>query len=236
MRPAIGLAPMGGHTQVVIWGSAGHAKVVADVIALHGGAVVALVDNNPDAEACLDGVPLLIGWAGLRGWLRSRKTEGRLSAAIAVGGGKGADRQQLLREMCDAGFDAPCIVHPTASLSRSARIGAGCHVLANSVIAADSVLGDACIVNNSASVDHECQLSSGVHIAPGAVLCGCVTVDENAFVGAGAVVLPRIRIGRGAVVGAGSVVSRDVADNVTVVGVPARGFGKEGFHGRETSR
>jgi acetyltransferase-like isoleucine patch superfamily enzyme len=60
-----------------------------------------------------------------------------------------------------------------------------------------------------------------VHVAPGATLCGCVDVGEDAMVGAGATVLPRLRIGRGAVVGAGAVVTRAVADGTVVVGIPA---------------
>ena len=78
------------------------------------------------------------------------------------------------------------------------------------------------IVNHGATVDHECVLADGVHVAPGATLCGCVTVDAHAMVGAGAVVLPRIRIGARAIVGAGAVVTRDVPADCTVVGSPAK--------------
>ena len=41
-------------------------------------------------------------------------------------------------------------------------------------------------------------------------------------IGAGAVVLPGIRIGARVRVGAGAVVTKDVVDDATVVGVPAR--------------
>lgn len=51
------------------------------------------------------------------------------------------------------------------------------------------------------------------------------TVEDGAFFGIGARVLGGIRIGRGAQVGANAVVTRDVADGVTVVGIPARPIG-----------
>jgi UDP-2-acetamido-3-amino-2,3-dideoxy-glucuronate N-acetyltransferase len=47
-------------------------------------------------------------------------------------------------------------------------------------------------------------------------------VEERASIGSGAVILGGVRIGRRALVGAGAVVTRDVAPDETVAGVPAR--------------
>ncbi len=47
-------------------------------------------------------------------------------------------------------------------------------------------------------------------------------VKKNASIGSGATILPGITIGEGAMIGAGSVVIKDVPDNLTVVGNPAR--------------
>lgn len=209
----------------VLWGSAGHAKVLADVIGLHQGQVVALFDNNPQAQSCLKDVPLYVGLAGLEAWLKAQASIKGLCAGVAIGGARGLDRLVIARSLQDAGLPLPVLVHPRASVSPTAQIGEGSHVLANAVVATDVLMGKACIVNNNANVDHECVLGDGVHIAPGAVLCGCVTVGENAMIGANAVVLPRLRIGRNVVVGAGAVVTRDVPDDSVVVGNPARFFG-----------
>ncbi|MDR7308887.1 NeuD/PglB/VioB family sugar acetyltransferase [Rhodoferax saidenbachensis] len=209
----------------VLWGSAGHAKVLADVIGLHQGQVVALFDNNPHAQSCLKDVPLYLGLAGLDAWLKAQISIEGLYAGVAIGGARGRDRLMIAQSLQDAGLLLPLLAHPRASISPTAQIGQGSQVLANAVVAADVVMGKACIVNNNANVDHECVLGDGVHIAPGAVLCGCVTVEENTMVGARAVVLPRLRIGRNVVVGAGAVVTRDVPDDSVVVGNPARLLG-----------
>jgi maltose O-acetyltransferase len=50
---------------------------------------------------------------------------------------------------------------------------------------------------------------------------GPVTIEDGAVVMAGATILPGVTIGRGAVVGAGALVTRDVAPNTFVGGVPA---------------
>ncbi len=49
-----------------------------------------------------------------------------------------------------------------------------------------------------------------------------ITIGENVWIGGGAIVLPGVTVGHNSVVGAGSVVTKDVPDNVVVVGNPAR--------------
>ena len=206
----------------ILWGSAGHAKVLAEIIRMKGGRIVALFDNNPETLSCLPGVPLYHGTVGLQDWLKKQESLEGMSAAIAIGGAKGKERQQLAKVLRYIGLSLPCVIHPSAIVSDSANLGEGCQILAQAVVAADVSIGRLCIVNNCANIDHESQLGSGVHIAPGAVLCGCVSIDDNTMIGAGAVVLPRVSIGKDVLVGAGSIVTRDVPDGVVVVGNPAK--------------
>jgi acetyltransferase-like isoleucine patch superfamily enzyme len=60
---------------------------------------------------------------------------------------------------------------------------------------------------------------SGLDIAP-------IVVEDGAWIGAGAIVLPGVNIGSGAVVAAGAVVTKDVAPNTMVGGVPATVIGE----------
>ena len=210
------------HSRYVLWGSTGHAKVLADIIGWNGGRVVALFDNDPEVVSSLEGVPLFRGTCGFQQWLAGQDSLEGIAAALAIGGMRGEDRQQLAQQLKSTGLSLPTLIHQTAAVSKLVRIGEGCQVLANAVVAAGVSMGSLCIVNNSANVDHDCQIGSGVHIAPGAVLCGCITVADYAMIGAGAVVLPWLRIGSDAVVGAGAVVTRDVPDGAVVIGNPAK--------------
>ena len=66
---------------------------------------------------------------------------------------------------------------------KSATIGDGSQILANSSVCVDVSVGAGCIINTSASVDHDCILGAGVHIGPGAKLAGEISVGEGTFIG-----------------------------------------------------
>lgn len=206
-----------------IWGSAGHAKVLASLIADRGGRVVALFDNR-ELPPALPGVPLFVGEAGFRAWADDVAGLSDVIGLAAIGGHRGRDRMHVQGLFRAAGMRLSPLVHPTAFVCATASLGEGTQVLAQAVVAADAVVGEACIVNHKASVDHECALGAGVHVAPGATIAGCVRIGENVLVGAGAVVLPRIAIGANAIIGAGAVVTKDVPDDAVVIGNPARRF------------
>lgn len=205
----------------VVWGSAGHAMVLADILSLDGRKILAFFDNNPDAAPSVSGIPLFIGERGFQRWLGNSRPDGAIAAAVAIGGARGKERVAILRMLAKAGLETPCLIHPGSSTSPAAIIGAGSHVFAMSVVAAGVCAGAGVIVNHGAVVDHECVLGDGCHVAPGAVLCGCVTLGENTFIGAGATVLPRITIGANTVIGAGSVVTRDIPPGSVAYGSPA---------------
>jgi acetyltransferase-like isoleucine patch superfamily enzyme len=54
------------------------------------------------------------------------------------------------------------------------------------------------------------------------LICEPIIIKRNAWIGAAATILPGVTIGENAVVAAGAVVSKDVAANTIVGGVPAK--------------
>ncbi|HUU24009.1 MAG TPA: hypothetical protein VMW68_00370 [Methyloceanibacter sp.] len=115
------------------------------------------------------------------------------NVVIGMGGVTGADlsrRLALLRRYRDAGWAAPAVVHPAATVSRRAKLGPGTIILAGAVVQPGALIDEGAIVNTCAIVEHDSRIGAGVHIAPGATVLGGCGVGEAAMVGAGAVVLP----------------------------------------------
>ena len=210
---------------LIVWGSSGHAKVLHELFNSTEYNIVVFVDNNPNAKSAITNIPLVIGIQGLLDWLVSNnKTAEPLYGIVAIGGERGEDRLKIQNQLTDLGITIINAIHNSCYIATDALIGEGSQILAGAVIASSVIIGCGVIVNTSASIDHECILNDGVHVGPGATLSGCIEVGNHSFIGAGAVVLPRIKIGKNSIIGAGAVVTKNVGDNSTVVGNPAKQY------------
>ena len=205
---------------LLIIGAGGHGKVVADA---------ALETGQWDEVVFLDDA-----WPGKQNngrWpIQGRVDQmpdwkGRCSHAV-VAIGNNHLRLELQSRLVSAGFVVATIVHPSAQVSRYARLGAGSVVFANGVVNVDAEVGDAAIINTAATVDHDCRLGHGVHVAPGANLGGGVSIGDCSWIGIGAAVRHYQSVGAGVMVGAGAVVVNNIEDGVTVIGSPARPVNK----------
>lgn len=205
----------------IIWGCAGHAKVLVSLIQSQGGEIVAFFDNS-EVSSFLSEVPIYFGQMGFQKWLKEAKKISNVTGVVAIGGHRGTDRIKIQNIFRTAGVRLEPLVHHTAFVCNTTTLGEGSQVLAQALVAADSKVGEACIINHKASIDHECVLGDGVHIAPGATVCGCVTIGDNILIGAGSVVLPKLTIGSGSKIGAGAVVTNDVPSGSVIVGNPGR--------------
>lgn len=205
-------------TKLLICGAGGHAKVVIDIAQLLGHEVVAIFDDNSvrHHQLCC-GIPIVGANNQLLAFAQQHQIR---HFFVAIGHNQ--TRLTLAQQWLDAGLCAINLIHPQAIIARSVKIGTGVAIMAGACINPDTILGNQVIINTNAVVDHDCVVADGVHIAPAVALCGGVKVGAQSLIGVGAKVIPRMNIGHAVTVGAGAVVLNDVADNQTVVGIPAK--------------
>jgi acetyltransferase EpsM len=205
--------------RVVIWGSSGHAMVVADIITLQGQFEIAgfLDDVNKDRW----GTPFLcseiIGGKEVLNGLNKMNIQN-----IIFGFGNCEKRLELNSLVQKMGLNLITAIHPSATVAKDVIVGKGTVIAAGAVINPGSIIGENVIINTAASVDHECIINNGVHISPGTHLGGRVTIGEATWVGIGSVIKDHISIGEHSMIGAGSVVLDNIPPNSIAYGVPAK--------------
>ncbi len=85
------------------------------------------------------------------------------------------------------------------------------------------VIGKHCLIAPGVYItDHNHDVSAELPMFEAPCIHGPVDIGDNVWIGAKAIILPGVTIETGAVVGAGSVVTRSVARDMVVAGVPAR--------------
>ncbi len=78
------------------------------------------------------------------------------------------------------------------------------------------------MVNLACTIGHEAVLRRACTLNPTVNISGGDETGEAVLVGTGAQVLQYLTVGHGAIIGGGSVVTKDVAAETLVVGIPAK--------------
>lgn len=102
------------------------------------------------------------------------------------------------------------------TIGKNVFINSGCHFQDQGSI----TIGDGALIGHRvilATLNHNQSPKNRGSMTPSAIIIG-----KNVWIGSGATVLPGVTIGDGAIVGAGSVVTKNVAPNTVVGGVPSK--------------
>ncbi|NJL74792.1 MAG: acetyltransferase [Saprospiraceae bacterium] len=200
----------------IVIGYSGHAFVVLDIIEANGHTVVGYCENEEKLWNPYN-LPFLGNEMSKEGLAVLRQYE----YFIAIG--SNPIRKKVYDKLLGENLQEPAkIIHPSATISPKAVVGAGTMVAAQVAINALAHVGKGVICNTNCIIEHECEIGNFVHIAPGAVLAGNVKIGAGTFVGANAVVKQGVSIGEGVTIGAGTVVLKDVADGIVLVGNPGK--------------
>lgn len=125
---------------------------------------------------------------------------------------------------CQIGDDSR--VGAFVEIQKNVSVGARCKISSHSFICEGVTIEDDCFIGHhvcfindrfprATNSDNLPQSEADWKVVP-------TVVEKGASIGSGAVIMCGVRIGRGSLVGAGAVVTRDVAPNQVVAGVPAR--------------
>lgn len=105
-------------------------------------------------------------------------------------------------------------------IGNDVEIGANCQVAKGAF--SDTIIEDGCKINGLCFIAHNNHLEENVWITGDTMLCGSVHVRRNTTIYSNVIVREQRHIGKQVTVGMGSVVTKDIPDDETWVGSPAR--------------
>jgi sugar O-acyltransferase (sialic acid O-acetyltransferase NeuD family) len=205
---------------LLVIGSSGHAGAVLECVELQEQyTVIGLLDSFEPRGVHKHGY---VVYGRMEDAVELSESTSCRSFFIAVGDNFARWRIASWLSSTIPGIEFPIIMHPSALVSKSARVGPGTVATAGAIISVNAVVGQGCIVNVASAVNHDCRMDDFSSISGGVQLGGGAVVGFRSSVGVGATLREKVVVGRDSVVGAGAVVTSNLPDNIVAYGVPAK--------------
>ena len=205
---------------IVIVGAGGFGKEIAWLIerintkALSYNIIGYLDDNKPIGYK--NGKYLVIGN------LDYLKDKDDIAIAVAIGSSKIRHIVVNKIKIINKSAYFPNLIDPSVICGESLDIGEGNLICAANILTVDYRIGNFNIINLDCTIRHDAILKDFVTLYPSVNVSGNVLIENYTELGTGAQVIQGIKIGKNVIVGAGAVVVRNLEDNITAVGSPAK--------------
>lgn len=118
-------------------------------------------------------------------------------------------------------------IHYTATVAKSAKIGYGTAIMANTVVNSNAVIGDYCTIHSNSLIGHDTKMGSYNFVAAHNVIGSSSTIGDSNFFGLNSTFNNYIEIGDFNFVGMASNVVKGLDSNRKVYGNPAKEFHKD---------
>lgn len=199
---------------ILVYGAGGTGKEVIDYLKeTHAYEILGLIDRQyPDLKEVL-GVPVVGNIEDLDRLYAAGIT--KIVNAVAFQN-RVHYRKEIFELLQRKGFEFVNIIHKTASIEPSVKMGVGNIICAGTIISSGARIGNNCLINNGSIISHDCIVSDHCHIASGAVLAGYVTIGENTLIGQNCTLNIGVKIGKNVVIQNGVHVFKDVKDDEVV--------------------
>lgn len=127
---------------------------------------------------------------------------------------------QILNYLLENKYTIFSFIHPTAFVSKNAKIGRGVIIYPMCNIDQGVTVDDGTILLNSSIVAHDTYIGKCTYLAPGVCLSGLIHVGDLCFIGTSATLANNIKVGNNSTIAMGTCLTKDIDENSFVIGNP----------------
>lgn len=131
-------------------------------------------------------------------------------------------KRRLIDALVSKGAQFERLIHPTAIVCPTAKLGVGVVLCPYSIVSESVVVGDYTMLSYFASCGHDAKIGAYSVMCPYATLNGFVVVEEEVFLGTHCTITPSRKVGHHSKVSANTMVRKDAPPYSLVYGVPGQ--------------
>ena len=131
-------------------------------------------------------------------------------------------KKNLVARLKKKGAKFLTLIHPTAIVANTAKIGQGVIVCPFCLVSDNVRLDDFVMMNAYSSCGHDARIGKYCILSSYTAIAGFAVLEDEVFLGTHAAVIPYKKVGYKSKISANSVVMRDVPSNKIVIGVPGK--------------
>lgn len=205
---------------LILIGSGGHAKLVIDILEETNACnIIGVTTTDLKAGESFQGYPVL----GNDEVLPEYRKKGISYAAMGLGGYRdNALRKKVYEKIKSLGYTFLNAIHPSAIISKTAKIGEGVVIFPGVILNTEVVIGNNSIIATGSTIDHETVIGNHVLVSAGVTVGAYTCIEDNVLMALGSKVISGLIIKSNVLVAAGAVVVNDIEENTKVFGIPAK--------------
>lgn len=125
-------------------------------------------------------------------------------------------RKSIVENFLNNGCKFINIIHPTAMISKTAKIGLGNVISHNVSIGPMANIGNFNVINSRVTIGHDSSIQDFNFLSPVVALGGNTSLESHNLIGTSACTIPGISIGSSNTVMAGMVINKSIENNQVV--------------------